>query len=173
MLTVAPLANGQANYYLSLASGATSYYIDTKGLEPAGRWYGAGAAEFGLSGIVTSKALNSLCEGMAPEDPAKLRVRNAETEKRAHGTDLCFSAPKSVSLCWGLGSDEMRKSIEAVLHRAAKDALDYIQDTCGYARVGAQGQQLVRVPLTFALFEHSSSRNGDVNFHHSCRHSES
>ena len=165
MLTVAPLANGQANYYLSLASAATSYYIDTKGLEPAGRWYGAGAAEFGLSGIVTSKALNSLCEGMAPEDPAKLRVRNAETEKRAHGTDLCFSAPKSVSLCWALSSDEMRKSIEAVLHRAAKDALDYIQDTCGYARVGAQGQQLVRVPLTFALFEHSSSRNGDVNFH--------
>ena len=40
MLTVAPLASGQANYYLSLAATAAGYYVDEKGLEPAGVWYG-------------------------------------------------------------------------------------------------------------------------------------
>nr|MBA3389855.1 relaxase domain-containing protein [Rubrobacter sp.] len=51
------------------------------------------------------------------------------------------------------------------MHQAVRDALDYIQDQCGFARVGAQGQRIERVPLMFALFPHSSSRAGDVQFH--------
>src|SRR4051794_7670838 len=165
MLTVAPLASGQANYYLSLAATATAYYVDTKGIEPAGRWYGLGASEFGLSGVVASEALNQLCEGRSPAEPLKYHVRNAGDEDRAHGTDLCFSAPKSISDAWALASPDLREGIEAKMHRAVRDALDYLQDTCGYARVGAQGQTVTRIPLTFALFEHSSSRAGDVQLH--------
>ena len=165
MMTVAPLASGGAGYYLSLANSATGYYVDAKGVEPAGRWYGAGAAEFGLSGVVIAEALNHLCEGRSPAEPGKYQVRNAGTEKRAHGSDLCYSAPKSVSVAWAMASPELRAAIEAATHRAVRDALDYIQDTCGFARVGAQGQVLKAVPLTFALFEHSSSRNGDVQLH--------
>jgi conjugative relaxase-like TrwC/TraI family protein len=36
---------------------------------------------------------------------------------------------------------------------------------CGVARIGAQGQKLKEVPLTFGLFQHSSSRLGDVQLH--------
>ena len=164
MLTVAPLASGQAHYYLSLT--ASAYY--TKAHEPEGSWYGLGAEEFGLKGTIKPDDLIKLCEGYDPQDPAR-HVRNAGQNEgpraRKHGDDLCFSAPKSVSVAWALGSDELREAIQAKLHQAVKDALDHIQDTCGYARVGAKGQQLERVPLTFALFEHSSSRLGDPQLH--------
>ena len=165
MLTVAPLASGQARYYLALAGNATGYYVDENGLEPAGVWYGRGAEEFELSGRVEADHLSRLCEGLDPHDPEKRLVRNALTETRKHGDDLCFSAPKSVSVAWALASEELRLDIQKVLHRAVRDALDYIQDTCGFARVGAQGQRVEPVPLAFALFEHASSRAGDPQLH--------
>ncbi len=168
MLTVAPLASGQAKYYLSLASSAASYYVDEKGIEPAGTWYGPCAAEFNLSGVVQAEHLSRLCEGFDPHNPEKTLVRNAGSEKRAHGTDLCFSAPKSVSAAWALASPELREAIERAMHRAVRDALDFIQEKCGIARVGAQGQRIERVPLMFALFEHSSSRAGDAQLHIHC-----
>src|SRR5512135_2801485 len=164
VLTVAPLASGQAHYYLSLT--ASAYY--TEAPEPEGLWYGRGAEEFDLKGTVQAEDLTRLCEGYDPTDPSR-HVRNAGENEgpraRKHGDDLCFSAPKSVSVAWALASDERRGAIEAKLHAAVKDALDYIQDTCGWARVGAKGQELERVALTFALFEHSSSRLGDPQLH--------
>lgn len=166
-MTVAALASGQAGYYLSLASSASGYYVDEKGIEPAGIWYGSGAAEFGLSGRVEAEHLNRLCEGYDPHDPDR-HVRNAGSDKRAHGTDICFSAVKSVSDAWALASPELREQIEAKMHRAVRDALDYLQANTGFARVGAQGQKLEHVPLTFALFEHSSSRLGDAQLHVHC-----
>lgn len=167
MLSIAPLSSGQSNYYLSLASTAAGYYLDQKGMEPAGRWYGPCAAEFGLSGIVQADHLNRLCEGVHPHDQSNL-VRNAKSEERAHGTDLCFSAPKSVSLAWALASPELSDAIERAMNRAVRDALDYMQDECGFARTGAQGQVLKQVPLLFATFGHSSSRLGDVQLHTHC-----
>src|SRR5512135_3889738 len=164
VLTVAPLASGQAHYYLSLT--ASAYY--TQAPEPDGRWYGLGAEEFGLKGTVKADDLTRRCEGYDPNDPSR-HVRNAGQNDgpraRKHGDDLCFSAPKSVSVAWALASPELREAIQAKLHQAVTDALDYIQDTCGFARVGAQGQELARVPLTFALFEHASSRLGDPQLH--------
>src|SRR3954470_15218397 len=143
MLSVAPLASGQARYYLSLT--AASYY--TEAPEPEGRWYGLGAEEFGLKGTVRPEDLTKLCEGYDPQDPSK-HVRNAGVEEgpraRKHGDDLCFSAPKSVSVAWALATPEMQEAIQKAMHRAVRDALNYIQDACGWARVGAQGQELAR-----------------------------
>src|SRR3954447_10167942 len=111
MLTIAPLSSGQAGYYLSLP--AASYY--TEAPEPEGRWYGLGADEFGLKGTVRAEDLTRLCEGYDPRDPS-LHVRNAGVDDgpraRKHGDDLCFSAPKSVSVAWALGPEETRAAIE-------------------------------------------------------------
>ena len=102
VLTVAPLASGQAHYYLSLT--ASAYY--TQAPEPEGTWHGLGAEEFGLKGTVKADDLIKLCEGYDPQDPAR-HVRNAGQNEgpraRKHGDDLCFSAPKSVSVAWALG----------------------------------------------------------------------
>src|SRR3954471_1662330 len=141
MLTVAALGSGQARYYLSLT--ASSYY--TEAPEPEGLWYGLGAKEFGLQATVRDEDLTKICEGFDPRDPSR-HVRNAGVNEgdraRKHGDDLCFSAPKSVSVAWALASPELREAIEAKMQRAVRDALDYIQDECGWARVGAQGQRI-------------------------------
>jgi conjugative relaxase-like TrwC/TraI family protein len=168
MLTIAPLAAGDSRYYLALAGSATGYYVQDRALEPAGYWYGDGAQEFGLSGEVTDQHLTRLCEGFDPHTGEKL-VRNAGVTEgpkaRRHGFDLCWSAPKSVSVAWALASEELREEISKVMHRAVKDGLDYVSEHAGLARVGRDGQQLINVPLTFAIFEHSTSRLGDPNLH--------
>ncbi len=167
MLSVKHLGSGKAGYYLSLT--ATSYYVE--GPEPDGLWYGLGAEAFGLAGKVEARDLEMMCEGFDPSDPSR-HVRNAGINEgpraRKHGDDLCFSAPKSVSVAWSLASPELRDAIEKKMERAVKDALDYIQAECGYARVGAQGQELARTPLAFAIFSHCSSRAGDPNLHFHC-----
>lgn len=164
MLTPAPLGKGGPGYYLSLAASAVGYFANEKGLEPEGQWYGECAKEFGLSGRVEAEHLTRLCEGYDPRDGKRL-VRNAGGDNRSSGHELCFSAPKSVSAIWALASPELREAIERAMDRAVKDGLDYIQDKCGYARVGAQGQRVERAPLLFACFTHSSSRAGDVQLH--------
>jgi conjugative relaxase-like TrwC/TraI family protein len=112
VLTVAPLASGQAHYYLSLT--ASAYY--TQAPEPEGTWYGLGAEEFGLKGTVKPDDLTRLCEGYDPQNPSR-HVRNAGQNEgpraRKHGDDLYFSAPKSVSVAWALASPELREAIQA------------------------------------------------------------
>jgi Ti-type conjugative transfer relaxase TraA len=147
-------------YYLSLT--ASSYYLDAP--EPQGIWYGLGAEEFGLKGDVAPDDLIAMCEGYDPRDRTR-HVRNAGKDTRYSGDDLCFGAPKSVSVAWALADQEMRDQIEGKALKAVKDALDYVQAACGYARVGAGGQELKSVPLTFAIFSHSSSRLGDPHLH--------
>lgn len=164
MLSVKQLAAGKAGYYLSLT--ASSYYVEAP--EPDGLWYGLGAEAFGLSEEVEARDLEMMCEGFDPRDPSR-HVRNAGVNEgpraRKHGDDFCFTAPKSVSAAWALASPELRDAIEKKMERAVKDALDYIQAECGFARVGAQGQKLARTPLAFAIFSHCSSRAGDPNLH--------
>ena len=136
----------------SLASTATGYYVKDRALEPAGYWMGHGAEEFGLSGEVQAEHLTRLCEGFDPHTGEKL-VRNAGVTEgpraRRHGFDLCFSAPKSVSVCWALATGELREEIQKAVHHAVRDALEYISEHAGLARVGTNGQKLAQVPLIF------------------------
>src|SRR3954453_11503542 len=71
MLSIGKLANGQADYYLSLAgarvdrsasvsSGVEGYCVG--GAEPPGRWRGERARELGLDGQVSASKLNEVLE---------------------------------------------------------------------------------------------------------------
>ena len=97
MLTLSRLGSSGRGpgYYLSLT--ASSYYLDAP--EPGGIWYGLGAEEFQLKGEVKPDDLISMCEGYDPRDSTR-HVRNAGKEGRYSGDDLCFGAPKSVSVAW-------------------------------------------------------------------------
>ncbi|RUL88008.1 MobF family relaxase [Tautonia sociabilis] len=165
MLSISPLSSGRAEYYLQLANA--NYYQE--GGEPPGQWYGQGAREFGLAGEVQPEHLERLCEGFHPHDGVTPLVRNAGRKEgsapRKPGDDLTFSMPKSASIAWACASDELRSKIEQADLRAVRQALDYIEQTCGFARVGKQGLVRQQVPLTFALFRHASSRAGDPQIH--------
>ena len=159
MLSIAPLAGGPG-YYLALAN--INYYVE--GGEPVPLWAGTAARELGLSGIAEREQVERLCSGFHHETEERL-VRNAGKEGRNPGHDCTFSAPKSVSVAWALSDDETRKAIEGAQLRAVTQALGYLEEKAGFARVGGQGQEVVRAPLLACLFEHGTSRAKDPQLH--------
>ena len=82
MLTVAPLASGQAHYYLSLT--ASAYY--TQAPEPEGSWYGLGAEEFGLKGTVKPDHLTQALRRLRPKRPGTARPKRGP-ERRPPGEE--------------------------------------------------------------------------------------
>ena len=115
MLSIGKLAAGQASYYLdqaevrvdaveSIGDGIEEYYAG--GAEARGRWVGVGAVQLGLSGDVAGDALRRVLAGLDPQDALPLRA--ASSAVRVAGFDLTFSAPKSVSVVFGVGSSELR-----------------------------------------------------------------
>ena len=159
MLSVAPLSQGPG-YYLDLAN--INYYAE--GGEPPPTWHGTVAKEFGLSGIAQEEQVRRACEGLDPHSGEAL-VQNAGSPKRNPGHDLTFSAPKSVSIAWATADEAMRKAIQIQQDKAVRDALDFIEAKAGYARVGRNGEQVVKTSLLFALFEHGTSRAMDPQLH--------
>lgn len=159
MLSVAPLAQGPG-YYLELAN--INYYAE--GGEPLPTWHGTAAKELGLSGVAQREHVERLCSGFHHETKAAL-VRNAGKDGRNPGHDLTFSAPKSVSVAWAMADEALRKAIQIKHEEAVKVALDFLESRAGFARVGKQGQEVVKAPLLFALFEHGTSRAGDPQLH--------
>lgn len=162
MLSVASLAAGRGpGYYLELCN--LNYYAE--GGEPPPIYHGAAARELGLVGVEHDrKVIERLCAGYHPET-GKALVRNAGKEDRYIGEDCTFSAPKTVSLAFAMADDQMRDAIRLKHLSAVKQALDFLEAEAGFARVGAQGQRLAKVPLLFALFEHATSRAMDPQLH--------
>lgn len=152
--------SGGPAYYLKLAS--LSYY--TEGGEPLPLWAGTAASELGLSGFAEKEHVERLCSGFHHET-GKALVRNAGEETRNPGHDLTFSAPKSVSVLWSTADRNLRAKIQHAQEFAVRQALQYLEDKAGFARVGAQGQRLTKCPLLFALFEHGTSRAKDPQLH--------
>ena len=161
MLSISPPMKGagQGNYYLELAR--EDYY--TKGGEPPGQWYGEGSNALGVRGQVEENDLKNLLEGFS-KDGKKL-VQNAGEESRQSGWDLTFSAPKSVSTLWAISDPETRAAIQASQETAVKAALDFVQEEAGFTRRGRGGAIIEPAKLSFALFEHGTSRSQDPQLH--------
>src|SRR5262249_6086467 len=154
---------GDERYYLSLVN--INYYLE--GGEPPGRYYGLGAQEFGLSGLVERKDLEALCLGYDPHTGRGVQNAGVFEGKKARtpGYDLTFSADKTVSAIWAVAKDELREAIQKKFDRAVKRALDFAQDRAGFSRIGKNGIELVFAPLLFAMFDHGTSRAGDPQLH--------
>lgn len=172
MLSIGKLATGQASYYLqqadaridratSVASGVEDYYLG--GTEPAGEWAGSGPRTLGLSGRVDPEPLHNVLAGLHPSALEPLR---ASDRVRVPGFDLTFSAPKSVSVLFGICDDSVRGAIQAGHDAAVDDALSYVERTCGRARRGHNGVNSVAGDgLIAAAFRHRTSRAGDPQLH--------
>ena len=165
MLSIGKLGTGQGMYYLEkVAEGAEDYYSGEG--ETPGRWTGDAAAELGLSGEVEADQLTGMLTGHGPASGEPLGLRAVGGRGPVPGFDLTFSAPKSVSLLWGLGGPIAGVEVNQA-HRAAVDAaLNYLQREACWTRRGAGGAEFVEGNgYLAAAFEHRSSRNGDPQLH--------
>jgi len=159
MLSIA-MIRGDGSYYTKMAR--EGYYANTH--EKSGTWFGQGAQLFGLSGSVEAETLRNLFLGYSPDGSTQL-VQNAGSDTRQAGWDLTFSAPKSVSVVWAVCSPEVRAEIEKAHEQAVKESLSIVEEKLGITRRASGGSVEERAALSFALFEHGTSRALDPQLH--------
>ena len=102
--------------------------------------------------------------GCDPRDGSPLR--DGRGGVRVSGFDLTFSAPKSVSVLFGVGDDELRSSVRAAHDRAVREALGYLERSAAAVRRGPAGAVVEPVAgFVAAGFRHRTSRAGDPQLH--------
>jgi conjugative relaxase-like TrwC/TraI family protein len=172
MLSIGKLARGQADYYLeqakgrvdhatSVESGAEDYYLG--GPEAKGYWLGSIAAELDLSRTVSDDGFQLALAGAHPSTGA---VLTSGSPNRVPGFDLTFSAPKSVSVLFGVGGERVQGAIRSAHDRAVEDALGYLERSAAKGRRGHDGLVTINGSgLLAAAFRHRTSRAGDPQLH--------
>jgi conjugative relaxase-like TrwC/TraI family protein len=173
VLSIGKLAAGQAKYYLeqadarvdvveSVGDGVEDYYLTQA--EARGRWIGSEAAQLGLDGSVGGEQLRRVLAGLDPSNGAPLRVSTSPA--RVAGFDLTFSAPKSVSVLFGIGAPDLRERVRVAHDAAAVEAVRYLERTAAAVRRGHGGAVIEQAPgFVAAAFRHRTSRAGDPQLH--------
>jgi conjugative relaxase-like TrwC/TraI family protein len=99
-----------------------------------------------------------------------LPFADAKVDVRRSGLDLTFSAPKSVSVLFGLGDERVVAEVRAAHRAAVEQTIEYLESLCARAARGhhTPGQPYQRIDTTgwaAVAFEHRSSRAGDPQLH--------
>ena len=171
MLTVASLRSTSGDYYLAHYEGPepSPQRGHGDGRDPwtdsgRGRWVGAAARPLGLRGPVRRAELEQVLDGHHPRTAWPLRSR---TRVEVSGYDLCFSAPKSVSILWGTAPPEVAEVIVRSHRAAVGGALGYVERRALAARRWDEGDRTVisTYGLVGACFDHGASRAGDPHLH--------
>ncbi len=161
MLSIGRLSLGQEAYYLEeVLDGAEDYYLHVG--EVPGRWVGQGAASLGLEGRVATDDLRAVLAGREPGTGEPLRSTNTTRP----GMDLTLSAPKSISLVWGLGDGPTAEAVVACHDRAVDAAMEYLERHACRVRRGHWGAEVCEADgFIGAAFRHRTSRAGDPALH--------
>src|SRR5438034_6823209 len=151
------------NYYFgrAVAQEIELYYSLKR--EAPGVWLGQGAALLGLSGVADAVAFQALLDGRHPLTGVPLGIA---ANRKVLGFDLCFRAPKSVSVFFGLGDVGTAKTIRAAHDEAVAAAVSYLERHGCFARRGHNGVERVKGNGFVAVaFRHRTSRAGDPHLH--------
>ena len=163
MLGINPISDPAEGYYLdAVAQGVDEYYRGVG--EAPGWWAGTAAAvELGLDGEVGSDDLVAVWSGLDPRSGEQL---GPFTNRKVRGFDLCWRAPKSVSLLFAFGSPEVSKVVRDAHDRAVAAAFGYLESNAAATRKGHGGLQSEPVDgFVASVFRHRTSRTGDPHIH--------
>jgi conjugative relaxase-like TrwC/TraI family protein len=165
VLSIGKMVVGAEEYYLSMVAGGREEYYVGAGEAP-GIWVGSGTVDLNLSGEVAAVDLRSVLDGTHPHDGMDLGINRKDPRGRVAGFDLTFSAPKSASLLYGLGSPETAATVKSAHDRAVADGLSYLERHALFARRGHGGANRISTSgLVGAAFVHRTSRAGDPQLH--------
>ena len=174
VLSIGKLAAGQAKYYLdqaevrvdvveSVGDGIEDYYVGAaRGARASGS--ARRRASSGSAARSRPTALRRVLAGLDPRDGSPLRTSSSRA--RVAGFDLTFSAPKSVSVLFGLGDDELRRRVREAHDVAVREAVGYLERSAAAVRRGHGGAIVEEASgLVAAAFRHRTSRAGDPQLH--------
>lgn len=149
------------DYYLRTVADGIEEYC-TADREARGRWIGASRQLLGLDGEVFGDDLRAVLGGRDPTTGLML----ASSRRTRPGFDLCFSAPKSVSLLFVFGDSEIRRGVVGADESAVRTGLDYLEREACWVRRGHAGTRRLRADgFVAAAFRHRTSRAGDPQLH--------
>lgn len=163
MLGINPISGAAEGYYLdAVAQGVDEYYRGVG--EAPGWWAGTAAAvELGLDGEVGSDDLRAVWSGLDPRSGEQL---GPFTNRKVRGFDLCWRAPKSVSLLYAFGSPEVSRAVREAHDAAVAAAFGYLEANAAATRKGHGGLQTEPVDgFVASMFRHRTSRTGDPHLH--------
>lgn len=156
-------AGASARYY--------TRYLAEEGPDGEGYWLGRQADGLGLPGTVSTDDLEALLSGHDPRTGTRLGralVDRYDTRGRlipaVAGFDGTFSAPKSLSVWWGLTGDPGLLEAHDVAVRAV---LEHIERYGATTRVRVNGarQHPDAQGLALAVFRQATSREDDPQIH--------
>jgi conjugative relaxase-like TrwC/TraI family protein len=162
VLSIGKLGAGKADYYLkSVAQGIEDYY--TGAGEAPGWWTGSAADEVEVFGEVEGELLHRALAGQHPKTGGQLAHAGSI---RVPGYDLTFSAPKGVSLLFGLAGPDVGREVRDAHDVAVQAALGYMERQCAVGRRGRGGTvSVIGNGFLAAAFRHRTSRAGDPQLH--------
>jgi conjugative relaxase-like TrwC/TraI family protein len=165
VLTVTGLSN--AEYLISSVALSIDEYYAGVGESP-GVWTGRWAEQLGLSGVVEADQLRALVDGRHPVSGEDLLA--GSRPRKVLAFDLTFSSPKSVSLLWALGSEEVSDIVAGAHREAVEVALAFLEEHGAVARVQEKGIRRRVKTWGWAVggFVHRTSREGDPQLHTHC-----
>lgn len=167
MMSIAAMGVGVAAADYCIGSTREDYY--SNGGDPLGIWLGQGSASLGLDGVVQATEFRAVLQGLHPHANQPLTGSGSGATAHRAGWDCTFSAPKSVSVLWGLSDEQTRLSIEKAHESAITAALGYLETHAAFTRRGHGGTEQEAVTgLVSATFKHFTSRAGDPQLHTHC-----
>jgi conjugative relaxase-like TrwC/TraI family protein len=156
-------AGASARYY--------TRYLADDGPDGEGHWLGRQADDLGLSGTVSTDDLEALLSGHDPATGSRLGralVDRYDTKGRlipaVAGFDGTFSAPKSLSVWWGLTGDPGLLEAHDVAVRAVLEHIERYGATTR-VRVNSARQHPDTRGLAMAVFRQATSREDDPQIH--------
>src|SRR5271166_6384481 len=160
MLSIRKLARGREDYYLATVATGNDHGAGL--VEPDGYWLGEGARLLGLEGVAGPSDVH---RAMAGREPASGRSLVSSTVRVA-AFDCCFSTPKSLSVLFALGSEEVTAEIQAGHNAAVEAALGYLEREAACAVVlGTGGEVAPAAGFVACAFPHRLSRAPDPHLH--------
>jgi len=171
VLTVAKIAASGAGAYGQYLEGRTialeagDYYLQAgERVEAPGRWAlgPQGAAALGIDGSrpVAAEQFRALMAVRNPATGGALRAGGAGGSSVA-AIDATFSAPKSVSAVWALGSPELRAALESAQERAVDAALAHATEFVPMVRRRVDRSTVLRetpAELLASSWRHTTAR---------------
>jgi len=156
MLSITNMTSEQASHY---HKEEQNYYQKNNEI---GVWQGKGAESLNLQGNISHEQFDRLCHGINPITDEVL----VDSSKRA-GTDLTFSAPKSVSILMELSNNEEELLIRQAHDKAVEDTLKFIEENYSQTREQIDGVRntINTGNFVIAKFQHDTSRELDPQLH--------